>query len=267
MYLNAGCELTYEVTDPTPFVLMLKPRSGYGQWVSEERYTLSQKVPVIEYVDSYGNLCQRLVADAGRFIITASVGVETSPTIDVHLGAHFTPVQELPDNALQFLLPSRYCQSDLLGNLAAQITAGVPSAYDQVEAIRNWIHTNVEYRYNTSNTLTTALDTATQRVGVCRDFTHLGIALCRSMTIPARMVVGYLHDLKPMDLHAWFEAFIAGRWYTFDATQAEPRGGRIIIAYGRDAADVALATQFGPATLTEMLVWVKRAETDQAATD
>lgn len=266
MYLNAGCELTYEVTDPTPFVLMLKPRSGYGQWISEERYTLSQKVPVVEFVDSYGNLCQRLVADAGRFVITASAGVETSPTIDVHLGAHFTPVQELPDDALQFLLPSRYCQSDLLGSLAAQITAGIPSAYDQVEAIRNWIHLNVEYRYNTSNTLTTALDTATQCVGVCRDFTHLGIALCRSMTIPARMVVGYLYELKPMDLHAWFEAFVAGRWYTFDATQAEPRGGRIVIAYGRDAADVALATQFGPATLTEMLVWVNREETEQVIT-
>lgn len=256
MYLNAGCELTYEITGPTPFVLMLKPRSGYGQWVSQERYTLSQNVPVIEFVDSYGNLCHRLVADTGRFVITARAGVETSPTIDVHFGAHFTPVQELPDNALQFLLPSRYCQSDLLGKLAAQITAGIPAAYDQVEAIRNWIHLNVEYRYNTSNTLTTALDTANQRVGVCRDFAHLGIALCRSMTIPARMVVGYLHELKPMDLHAWFEAFIGGRWYTFDATQAEPRGGRIIIAYGRDAADVALATQFGPATLTEMLVWV-----------
>src|SRR5207244_3190617 len=103
------------------------------------------------------------------------------------------------------------------GHLAAQITAGVPAAYDQVEAIRNWIHLNVEYRYNTSNTLTTAQDTATQRVGVCRDFAHLGIALCRSMTIPARMVVGYLYELKPMDLHAWFEAFVAGRWYTFDA--------------------------------------------------
>jgi transglutaminase-like putative cysteine protease len=266
MYLNAGCELTFEVAAPTPFVLMLRPRSGYGQWVSEERYTLSPRVPIVEYIDNYGNLCQRLVADSGRFVVTASSGVETAAVIDVQPGALFTPVQELPDNVLQYLLPSRYCQSDLLGNLAAQITAGAPAAYDQVEAIRNWIHTNIEYRYNTSDTSTTAQDTANQRVGVCRDFAHLGLALCRSMTIPARMVVGYLYKLEPMDLHAWFEAYVGGRWYTFDATQAEPRGGRIVIAYGRDAADVAIATQFGPATLTEMRVWVNCDEADEDET-
>jgi transglutaminase-like putative cysteine protease len=257
MRLNAGCELTFDVSEPTPLVLMLRPRSGYGQWVIQERYNLSPLVPVVEYVDSYGNLCQRLEAPTGRFVVEASAEVETAEAIDVQAQAPFTPVQELPDQVLQFLLPSRYCQSDLLGDLAGEIVAGAAAGYDQAEAIRQWIHTNIEYAYGTSNASTSAQDTAALGKGVCRDFAHLGVALCRNLSIPARMVVGYLHELKPMDLHAWFEAFVAGRWYTFDATQASPRGGRIVIAYGRDAADVALATQFGPAQLTEMRVWVK----------
>jgi transglutaminase-like putative cysteine protease len=214
-------------------------------------------VPVVEYVDSYGNLCQRLTAAAGRFVVEASAEVETAEAIDVQPQAPFTPVQELPDNVLQFLLPSRYCQSDLLGDLASEMVEDAAAGYDQVETIRQWIHTHIEYGYGTSNASTSAQDTAAERKGVCRDFAHLGIALCRSLSIPARMVVGYLHELQPMDLHAWFEAFVADRWFTFDATQAHPRGGRIVIAYGRDAADVALATQFGPAQLTEMRVWVK----------
>jgi len=256
MRLNAGCEITFEATAPTPFVLMLRPRSGYGQWVAQEAYQLEPSVPAVEYVDNYGNLCQRLVAPAGHFRVHADASVETADQIDVAPGTPFTPVQELPDSILQFLLPSRYCQSDRLGEQAQQITAGATPGYDQVEAIRAWIHTNVEYRYGASNASTDALETWNQKVGVCRDFAHLGVALCRSLSIPARVVVGYLYQLDPMDLHAWFEAFVGGRWYTFDATQAAPRGGRIVIAYGRDAADVALATQFGPATLTNMRVWV-----------
>jgi transglutaminase-like putative cysteine protease len=256
MRLNAGCEITFEVAAPTPFVLMLRPRSGYGQWVAHEAYQLEPAAPAVEYVDGYGNLCQRLVAPAGHFRVHADAGVETADQIDVAPGMPFTPVQELPDSILQFLLPSRYCQSDRLGEQAQQITVGATLGYDQVEAIRAWIHTNVEYRYGASNASTDALETWKQKVGVCRDFAHLGIALCRSLSIPARVVVGYLYQLDPMDLHAWFEAFVGGRWYTFDATQPAPRGGRIVIAYGRDAADVALATQFGPATLTNMRVWV-----------
>lgn len=257
MRLAVGCEITFNIDEPTPSVLMLRPRSGYGQWIMEERYTFSQDAPVVEYVDSYGNLCQRLTAPTGQFVVTAAAVVETADEIDVATGAVFTPVQYLPDSVLQFLLPSRYCQSDRCGQRANEIVANAEPGYDQVEAIRSWIHHNIEYQYGTSNASTSALDTLQQRVGVCRDFVHLGIALCRSLTIPTRMVVGYLYQLKPMDLHAWFEAFIAGRWYTFDATQAEPRGGRVAIAYGRDAADVALATQFGSAQLTEMRVWVE----------
>ena len=256
MRLNAGCELRFESDVPTPMVLMLRPRSGYGQWVAQEAYELQPFVPAVEYVDGYGNLCQRLTAPAGQFTIRAEATVETAETIDVAPGAPFTPAQELPDGALQFLLPSRYCQSDKLGALAFEIAGNAAPGYDQAEAIRSWINANVEYRYGTSDASTSATDTAEKRVGVCRDFAHLGVALCRSLTLPTRMVVGYLHQLDPMDLHAWFEAFVGGRWYTFDATQREPRGGRIAIAYGRDAADVALATQFGPAKLAAMHVWV-----------
>ncbi|MBW4520099.1 MAG: transglutaminase family protein [Scytolyngbya sp. HA4215-MV1] len=260
MQLNVGCHLLFEAIAPSPLILMLRPRSGLGQWVVREEYRFEPTVSGVEYIDSYGNLCQRLITPQGTFQVHTTATVETSDAIDIEPGAAFVPVQELPDYTLQFLLPSRYCQSDLLGHLANEIIGDIASAYDQVEAIRSWIHTHIEYRYDTSNASTSALETVKTRMGVCRDFVHLGIGLCRSLTIPTRMVVGYLYQLKPMDLHAWFEAFVGGRWYTFDATQPEPRGNRIAIAYGRDAADVALATQFGPITLTEMKVWVDASE-------
>ena len=260
MRLKAGCNLLFDAIAPSPLVLMLQPRSGLGQRIVQEDYRFKPNVPVAEYSDSYGNLCQRLITPQGSFQVDTTVMVDTADLIDIEPGAAFVPVQDLPDYALQFLLPSRYCQSDLLGDLANDLVVGIESAYDQVDAIRNWIYTHIEYRYETSDVSTSAMDTVKTRVGVCRDFVHLGIALCRSLTIPARMVVGYLYQLEPMDLHAWFEAFVGGRWYTFDATQPEPRGNRITIAYGRDAADVALATQFGLLTLTEMRVWVETSD-------
>jgi transglutaminase-like putative cysteine protease len=256
MRLAAGCELVFDVSVPTPMVLMLRPRSGQGQWVAREEYLLEPSVPVTEYTDAYGNLCQRVVAPPGRFSIHTSVLVDAAEQIDTAPGAPLTLAQDLPDSLIQFLLPSRYCQSDQLGGLAQEIAGAATPGYDQAEAIRAWIYANVEYAYGTSDASTSAVDTARQRSGVCRDFAHLGMALCRSLSIPARMVVGYLYRLEPMDLHAWFEAFVNGRWYSFDATQDAPRGGRIVIAYGRDAADVALTTQFGPAQLKQMRVWV-----------
>ena len=195
---------------------------------------------------------------AGRLEITAITTADTSPVIDVAPGAPRTPPELLPECVLTFVLPSRYCQADLLGGLAEQITSGSADGYDEVEAIRHWVHENIEYQYGVSDSSTSACDTERDRKGVCRDFSHLALALCRSLNIPARMVVGYLHELDPMDQHAWFEAFVDGRWYTFDATQDQPKGGRIAIAYGRDAADVAFATHFGPAELEQFEVWVKR---------
>jgi transglutaminase-like putative cysteine protease len=160
------------------------------------------------------------------------------------------------DEALLFLLPSRYCPSDKMAGRAEQIVAGYAPGYAQVEAIRAWIHQNICYVYGVSDPTTDALDTLDRGAGVCRDYSHVGIALCRSLRIPARMVVGYLYGLDPMDLHAWFEAFVGGRWYTFDATQAQPRGGRIIVAYGRDAADVAFISNYGELLVPALRVWV-----------
>ena len=264
MRLEAGCQIGFEAAASTPVVLMLRPRSGGGQWVVKEEYLLTPSIPVVEYTDSYGNLCQRLVVPEGAFQVKTTAIVETADAIDVQPGAPYLPVENLPNQVLQFLLPSRYCPADRMADLALAIVGNAAPGYDQVEAIRHWINTQIKYEYGTSDASTWALDTAEQRVGVCRDFAHLGIALCRALNIPARMVVGYLYQLDPMDLHAWFEAYLGsgdiaeGRWYTFDATQPQPRGNRIMIAYGRDAADVALATQFGPMQLQTMRVWVNQ---------
>jgi transglutaminase-like putative cysteine protease len=269
MRLEAGCQIGFEAAAPTPVVLMLRPRSGSGQWVIKEEYRLTPSIPVVEYTDSYGNLCQRLVVPEGAFQVKTTAVVETADSIDVQPGAPYLPVENLPNEVLQFLLPSRYCPADRMADLALEIIGNAAPGYDQVEVIRHWINTQIKYEYGTSDASTWALDTAEQRVGVCRDFAHLGIALCRALNIPARMVVGYLYQLDPMDLHAWFEAYLGGsgdisegRWYTFDATQPQPRGNRIMIAYGRDAADVALATQFGPMQLQTMQVWVNEASQD-----
>ena len=256
MRLHAGCEMNLTVDAPTPLVAMLRPRSGLAQWVSQEKYELDPLVPVVEYVDAYGNLCQRLTAPKGSFRIRVECVVDAANQIAVDREAPFTPIAELPDSALQYLLPSRYCPSDRTGDAARDIAGKAAPGYAQVEAIRAHIHDRFEYRYGVSDASTGALETLEARKGVCRDFAHVGLSLCRSLLIPARMVVGYLHRLDPMDMHAWFEAFVGGRWYTFDATQAEPRGGRVAVAYGRDAADVALFSEYGPVNLKKMKVWV-----------
>lgn len=260
MILDASCEISLHGKAHIPLVLMLRPRSGHGQWVMREEYVLTPHVPVVEYTDPFGNLCQRVVAPPGDFRIRTVCRVDTADEIDVVPDARYVPVNELPDDALQFLLPSRYCEADQIGARASEIVGDAPAGYPQVEGLRRWIEQNVKYQYGASNASTSASETLNSRQGVCRDFAHLGIALCRALNIPARMVVGYLHELDPMDLHAWFEAFIGGRWFTFDATQRSPRGNRIAIAYGRDAADVALITQFGALQLDGMKVNVTAAK-------
>ncbi len=259
MKLHATAHLSFHAEAEIPAIFMLKPRSGQGQWVTSEDYELVPEIQMIEYTDGFGNLCQRATIPPGPFSITANCVVDSPDNIDVDPDAEFVPIELIPDPLLQFLLPSRYCQADFLGNLATSITGDIPPGYRQAEAIRTWIRREVRYEYGTSNASTSALETANDKVGVCRDLAHLGIALCRAINIPARMVVGYLHELKPMDLHAWFEAYVGQRWYVFDATQDEPKGNRITIAYGRDAADVALTTQFGPMQLLDMRVNVEPA--------
>ena len=217
------------------------------QWVAREEYRLEPSVPVLEFTDDYGNLCQRLIAPAGAFEVYTSAEVMTADYIDEAPGAPFVEIQNLPDAVLSYLLPSRYCESDRFHQMASEITAGQAPGYDQVATIVRWLRDTIDYSPGSSEIPISAAEVNSRQVGVCRDLAHLGIALCRSLSIPARMVVGYLHQLEPMDLHAWFEAYVGGRWYTFDATQGALKGGYVAVGYGRDAADVAIFNQFGPA--------------------
>lgn len=246
MWLRTSCDMTFDIEIPTPFILMLRLRSGAQQWVASEEYRLRPHVPVFEFTDNYGNLCQRLVAPVGAFEVYTASDVLTAEYVDQSPGAPFVEVEYLPEAVLSYLLPSRYCESDRFGEMAASITAGYQMGYDQVKAIETWLRNNISYLPGSSNIPVSAVEVNSKQSGVCRDLSHLGIALCRSLSIPARLVVGYLYGLQPMDLHAWFEAYVGGRWYTFDATQTQIKGGYVAIGYGRDAADVAIFNQFGP---------------------
>ena len=257
IWLKAMCNLDFQVEVCTPLVLMLRPRSGAQQWVARESYTLSPHVPAVEYTDIYGNLCQRLVAPHGKFSIHTSAEVMAADDMDTAQGACFVEIQNLPESVLMYLLPSRYCESDRFGDQAREIVAFVQPGYDQVASIEQWIRNCIRYTPGSSNFPISAIEVNARCEGVCRDLAHLGVALCRSISIPARLVVGYLYGLRPMDMHAWFEAYVGGRWYTFDPTQGQSGGGRIAIAYGRDAADVSIFHQFGAGDiLTDMTVRV-----------
>jgi transglutaminase-like putative cysteine protease len=247
MWLRTRCTLSFFITLPTPFILMLRPRSGAQQWVTQEEYNILPNVPVFEFTDTYGNFCQRLIAPVGTFTVSTAAEVMVADHVDQTPGAEFVPIKNLPNAILCYLLPSRYCQSDHFSQMATSITAGKRLGYDQVIAITEWMRATIRYEPNRNNLPVSAIEVNTRGWGVCRDLSHLGIALCRSLSIPARMVVGYFYGLKPMNLHAWFEVYVGGRWYSFDATQEHMSGGYVAIGYGRDAADVAIYNQFGPA--------------------
>ena len=246
MWLRTSCNFTFDIQFPTPFIWMLRPRSGPLQWVAREEFRVKPQVPVFEFTDPFGNLCQRLVAPPGRFELNTSSDVHTPDQIDQGFGEPMILVQHLPESVLPYLLPSRFCESDRFNLMATEITAGQKPGYDQVAAINRWLKSSIRFEPGSSDIPVSAVEVNQRQVGVCRDLSHLGIALCRALTLPARMVVGYLYDLKPMDLHAWFEAFVGGRWYKFDPTQTSLRGGYVATGYGRDAADVAIYNQFGP---------------------
>lgn len=246
MWLRTTCELKFEIATPTPFVFMLRPRSGVQQWVAREEYAIEPSTAAAEYTDGYGNLCQRLVANPGHFEVRTSADIMTADTLDRAPGAPFTMIQYLPEQVLSYLLPSRYCEAEKFNEMTTQIVAGCNPGYDQVAAIDQWIKNGIRFRPGSSIVPLAATEVHNNGEGVCRDLAHLAIAMCRSISIPARLVVGYLHGLQPMDLHAWFEVYVGGRWYTFDSTQGELRGGYVAVGFGRDAADVAIYTQFGP---------------------
>jgi transglutaminase-like putative cysteine protease len=259
MWINASCFLEFQISVPTPFLLMLRPRSGRNQWIEREEYILSPSVEAVEFTDSFGNLCQRVVAPPGYFSVRTSVDIKTADESETAPGAQFIEVQNLPNETLPFLYPSRYCESDRFTELAANLTFEHTPGYDQCGAIVDYIRNSIRYTPGLGQQIISATEVNMLGSGVCRDMAHLGIACCRAISIPARMVVGYLEVLKPMDLHAWFEAYVGNRWYTFDPTQTDLLGGRVAIAIGRDAADVAIYTQFGePVELLNMNVDVKR---------
>lgn len=265
MKMKGRSVFIYDVYAPTTITTLLRPKHQKGQSIIKEAFTIEPSVPFSEFTDFYGNASQRTVLPVGQVVITSEIIAEVNPTKVVPDPAPpFTLVSDLPDEVMHYILPSRYCQSDLyeINMLALEIAGHLPPGYGQVEAIRSWIHQHITYQYGVTDASTTALDLARNRVGVCRDFTHLAIALCRNLCIPTRMTVGYLDKLKDMDLHAWFEVYIGGEWYTFDAVQEKTAGYRIELAHGRDAADVAMITQYGNAVLQSLQVEVELMESE-----
>ena len=227
-----------------------------------ERLTILPNVPIDTFLDVNGNSCVRLVTPAGPLALMADAVVEVDGKPDVvNMGALQHPIQELPINALPFLFSSRYCEVDRLTDFAWATFGNGPTGYQRALAVCTFVHNHIRFDYATASPFKTAFDVFTQRQGVCRDFAHLAIALCRCLGIPARYATGYLGDIgvpfnpAPMDFSAWFEVYLSGQWYTFDARHNEPRIGRIVMAYGRDATDTALTSSFGPTTLERFTVW------------
>lgn len=245
MKLGVSCDLDFLIDSPTALILMLSPLDRARQWVTKSSYIVEPNVPIAESKDHYGNSCQRLIAPPGQFIIHTSAEVITVEHIDSAPGAAFVEIQNLPYQILPYLLPSRYCESDRFGDLAREIVADALPGYDQVSRITDWVRQSIRYIPGSSDSPLSAIEVHNRGNGVCRDLAQLAIALCRSISIPARLAAGYLYQLEPMDLHAWFEVYVGGRWYAFDPSQSDLRGGRVIIAFGRDAADVSIFHQFG----------------------
>ncbi|CAH2598691.1 Transglutaminase family protein [Rhodovastum atsumiense] len=263
MLIRIGYELEYHHTAPTPMVLMLTVHPSRGADLVVPPLLVSDPVvPVETYRDQFGNLCSRLLAPSGSIRFHADGLVADSGLPDpVVADAIQHPVQDLPPETLVFLLGSRYCETDLLSEFAWKTFGNTRPGWSRVQAICDFVHGHLTFGYPFANPRRTAWSSLKERRGVCRDFAHLAIALCRCMNIPARYCTGYLGDIgvpavpEPMDFSGWFEAFLGGRWHSFDARHNVPRIGRIPIAYGRDAADVAISTTFGPGTLKTFKVW------------
>jgi transglutaminase-like putative cysteine protease len=263
LQIKVGYELVYRCPQPTPMIVTLSIHfSRASDLLEPDHLRLSPSVPVRAYRDSFGNWCSRIVAPAGEFRLSCDAVVcddgRPDPVMPA-LAQH--PVESLPDEALLFLLGSRYCETDLLSGTAWRLFGNGPTGWQRVQAICDFVHRHIEFGYGTSSATKTAFQVYQDRKGVCRDFAHLAVTLCRCLNIPARYCTGYLGDMgtpppyAPMDFAAWFEAYLGDDWHTFDARNNTPRIGRVLIARGRDAADVALTTSFGPSELTSFEVW------------
>jgi transglutaminase-like putative cysteine protease len=257
MQIRAGYEIVYECPQPTPMILMLTVHpSRQSDLTTPHRITFEPAVTAHDYLDSLGNACTRMVAPAGRIAISSDFVIQDPGSSDpVAPDAAQLAVEQLPDDALIYLLGSRYCDTDHLTNTAWSLFGTTPMGWARVQAICDYVHERLSFGYHHASASRTAWDGFNEQRGVCRDFAHLAITLCRCMNIPARYCTGYLGDIgvpavpDPMDFSAWFEVYLGGRWYTFDARHNKPRIGRILVARGRDATDVALSTAFGTARL------------------
>ena len=257
MKFKIHSEISYQVNLPTIFIFNVHALRSSSQTVIEESLTVSPDMRIEEFTSLAGTsrFVRLKVNGRTKFSLSYSATVDMNyKVIDEHEAKGRVAVEDLDGDIIPFLFPSRYCQSDLLQKLAYKEFGNIENIYEKVLAITDWIYNNVEYVSGSTNWQTSAFDTITERVGVCRDFAHLGIALCRALSIPARYFTGYAFKLNPPDFHACFEAYIGGHWIIFDATRLVPLNGLVKIATGRDAADAAVATIFGNATTSFMKV-------------
>ncbi|MDB5651732.1 MAG: transglutaminase-like protein [Hyphomicrobiales bacterium] len=257
MKIRAGFSIAYDCAKPTPMLLVLNIHpSRRVDLLSEQVLEFDRPIEAWGYTDSFGNACTRIVAPPGITTISTAFEIYDTGLPDVMAeDAVQHEIKDLPDEVLVFLLGSRYCDTDRLADLAWSMFAHMPPGWRRVKAICNFVNNHIVFNYQNANAQRTAHGGYTDRTGVCRDFAHLAITLCRCMNIPARYCTGYLGDIgvpvdiNPMDFSAWFEVYLSGRWYTVDARHNKPRIGRILMATGRDATDVALSTSFGPSVL------------------
>ena len=263
MQIRTGFELIYRFPQPTPIILLVNIHdSRAADIVVPDCLVTDPSLPFTGYRDAFGNQCNRGVAPAGRIRLSANCVInDTGEPDEVASGAGQDSVENLPEEVLIFLRGSRYCETDILSETAWQLFSGVAPGYPRVQAICDYVHHRIAFNYQNARATRTALEGFNERTGVCRDYAHLAIAFCRCMNIPARYCTGYLSDLGTLppygvgDFAAWFEAWIGGKWHTFDPRNNVPRVGRVLMARGRDACDVAIATTFGPNTLEGFTVW------------
>jgi transglutaminase-like putative cysteine protease len=257
IHIKLGYELVYQCPQPTPMIVTLNVHySRVSDLIKPDHLIFEPSIPVAGYRDSFGNWCSRIVAPTGRLRLSTDALIKDSGAVDVvQPWLEQRPIQALPQHALLFLLGSRYCETDLLSEAAWSMFGNAPTGWKRVQAICDFVHQHIKFGYGLSSPTKSAFQAFQDRQGVCRDFAHLAVTLCRCMNIPARYCTGYLGDIgippvdAPMDFAAWFEAYLGDDWYTFDPRNNTPRAGRVLIARGRDAADVALTTSFGKSTL------------------
>lgn len=257
MLIRLGYEIEFDIPQRVSMLTMLYVHpSRVPDLLEPDLMMVDPGMVVEDYVDGFGNKVARLVAPAGMLRLSGSTLINDSGLIDpANWAAQEHPVEDLPHEVLQFLLNSRYCEVDRLSAIAVELFGGIAPGWGRVQAICDWVHNKVTFAYRHARPSKTALDVFTERIGVCRDYQHLAITFCRALNIPARYATGYLGDIgvparPPGDFSAWFEVYLDGKWWAFDARNNMPRMGRILMAVGRDASDVAITTSFGIANLT-----------------